>query len=78
MTVAEQVGQRIREARLRSNLRQEDVSKSIGYSSATYICQFELGHKRIDAEIMADIARVLDVPLVWLLEPVININSYSA
>lgn len=64
---------RIRQARERQGWSQTDLGarlpKPVSHATVSYI---EQGHQRLHLDLLLDLAHTLDVPLGWLLEPVLD------
>ncbi len=60
------LGTRLKEARLRWELSQEDVAKDIGIHPVT-ISKYERGAQDPNARTLIDLARIYDVSVDWLL-----------
>lgn len=56
----EKIGEKIKEARIKKGLSQTDIAKAIGVSNA-FICQLESGKKRMSAENLLKLSKVLKV-----------------
>ena len=61
------IGQRIKEARLRLALSQEDLAKKIGWREHVKVSTVERGEREVKAWELAKMARVLNVDLTYLL-----------
>ena len=61
-----QVGQRIRESRMRANLTQKEVSEKLGIVLQQYQT-YESGRYELDYKKLIDICQVLDVSADYLL-----------
>jgi transcriptional regulator with XRE-family HTH domain len=63
------IGNRVRQARLRHHMTQEELAKQTGASSHTIICDLEKGkrgNKRPNVPLLVKICDVLDISLDWL------------
>lgn len=73
----EEIGQKIRLARVAANLTQEGLGKKIGYS-AMGISYLEKGTRSIKLSDLSKIADVLGVTEYYLLEPSLNSSAPTA
>lgn len=62
------IRQRIRQAREEVGLRQEDVAKELG-CSITNVSNIETGRLGVNADRLAEIARILKRPVTWFYPP---------
>jgi len=61
-----QIGQRLRELRLKNNLKQDDIIKRFSLSSGRY-SQYETGKRRPDYELLMALADFYHVSIDYLL-----------
>jgi transcriptional regulator with XRE-family HTH domain len=61
------IGQRIRDRREATGLSIDELSKFLGLSN-TQVQKYETGVNRVGASRLNEIARILDVPLMWFFE----------
>lgn len=64
----DQIGNRIREARLQAAMTQSQLAIEIGCSSQQ-IHKYESGHNRVSAGTLFAIACILDRPIEWFFNP---------
>jgi transcriptional regulator with XRE-family HTH domain len=64
--LAQQIGARIRQARLQRVITQEELAQSIGIERST-LAKYERGQRSMNAEVLVQIARLLNVPASRLL-----------
>ena len=62
------LGTQIRKRRKELGWSQEELAKKMGYASKTTINKIELGINDIPQSKIAKFAKVLNVPIAWLLE----------
>ena len=62
MSVKLGLSERLKELRLRRNLRQEDVARELGISTRSY-CRYEYGEREPTASLLVRIADFYDVTL---------------
>ena len=63
-----QIGSRIRQARQRAGLSQEDLGKAAGKLSPTAISLYEQGERKVSLEVLSAIAKATDVTLEELVQ----------
>lgn len=73
----EEIGQKIKNARVAANFTQEELGKKIGYS-AMGVSYLEKGVRNIKLGDLARIADVLGVTESYLLEPASNNYAFAA
>lgn len=73
----EEIGQKIKNARVAANLTQEELGKKIGYS-AMGVSYLEKGVRNIKLGDLSKIAEVLGVTESYLLEPSGNNYAFAA
>lgn len=61
------LGGRLKYARLRRGLKSRELSRLAGLNSESHTSRIERGREKVDVQIVAALARVLDVPLDWLV-----------
>ena len=74
MNTQQIIGKKIKDARQRLGLSQEDLGKRVGYSSMG-ISHFECGVRKIKIEDLERISRALDVGVSYFLDSTISPNS---
>jgi len=62
------IGKKIKDARQRMSLSQEELGKRVGYS-AMGISHFECGIRKIGVEDLEKIARALDIGVSFFIDP---------
>jgi len=62
------IGLRIREARLRLGLSQEDLGKAVGNLSPTAISLYEQGKRKVSIDVLSMIAKALHISFEELIE----------
>ena len=62
------IGERIKEARLRNDWSQEELAKKMGYKSKSTINKIELGINDVTQKKVAKFAEVLGVPISFLMD----------
>ena len=73
----EQLGQRIRQARERLGLSQEELAALISRDQRS-VSEYENGKRRIYAHDLPTIARALNVPLIYFYEEVLSEDDLEA
>lgn len=63
-----EIGRRIKAARERANLSQDEFGKQLGGYSPTAISLYEQGERKISLETLATVAKVLKITLQELVE----------
>ncbi|AEH47106.1 helix-turn-helix domain-containing protein [Parageobacillus thermoglucosidasius] len=58
-----QIGERIKEIRIKKGLTQSYVAKELGYKSPSMLSEIEAGKKGIDADKIPLLAKILDVDI---------------
>jgi len=64
-------GNRLRQAREKNNLTQEQVVERLGRKDITAISEYENGKRRLAAFELPDFARALEVPITYFFEDVL-------
>ena len=68
MTTLKQFGEKLRIAREKQGLTQEDVVGRLGYKDAGAISEYEHGKRRLYAYELADYANALEVPISFFFQ----------
>lgn len=64
------IGQRIREAREKYGLTQEELVSKLGRKSPGDISEYEQGKRKIYAEDLFDIATALEIPVLYFFQDI--------
>lgn len=64
---AMEIGLRIKMARLRADLTQDDAIKKLGWPHQSRLSQYERGSRRLSQDVINELAKAFDVSPNWLL-----------
>lgn len=74
--VKKEIGDRLRLARERKNLRQNRVAQQLGIHNST-LAKYESGGREPDAESLIKLAELYEVSVTWILGEEINTNDQA-
>lgn len=57
-----QIGQIIREYRIKANMTQIQLSEALGHETSQFVSLFERGHSKVPLETLGQLVKILQIP----------------
>jgi transcriptional regulator with XRE-family HTH domain len=67
-----ELGQLIKDYRVKANMTQKDLSYKLGYDIPQFLCLMENGHSKIPLYVLEKVIEILNVPEKKVLDILVN------